>query len=83
MPVPDRFEIAADFGVCNFCNKSYSDISDNFKTVVFRIDEEDKIGRIYECCKNCFEKANSDKKYDDKITAKVFTEKLGRVVRLK
>ena len=81
MPVPDTFVIAPDFFQCPFCLKDYPDTE--CKHVLFRINDTDKVGRYYICCKKCFNKANIDKRYDNTITNRVFNEKLGRLVRIK
>lgn len=81
MPVPDTFVIAPDFFQCPFCMKDYPDT--DMKHGFFRKNITDKEGRVYYICKTCFNKAQSDEKFDKKITDKVFNENLGRFIRIK
>lgn len=76
MPVPDEFKIAPDFTVCEYCNKSYEDTTENMHLINI---EKDRAARIFHACVHCIKKAQEDKSYDDYMTEKTFNEKLGRL----
>lgn len=78
MPVPDIFTIAPDFTVCEYCEKSYSDTTENMHRIKV---EKDGQKRIYVACVRCIEKAGKYKSYDDYMTEKTFNEKLGRQIK--
>lgn len=80
MPVPDEFKIAPDFFQCPWCLKDYPDTE--LMHGFFRKNIADKTGRVYYICKNCFKRAQTDKKFDEEITAKVFKERLGRLIEV-
>lgn len=80
MPVPDRFTLAPDFFQCPFCLECYLDTE--CRHGLFRINDYDETGRAYYICKKCFQKAQTDEKFDEEITARVFKEKLGRLVKI-
>lgn len=75
MPVPDEFKIAPDFTVCEYCGKSYEDTVENMHRI--RVEKNGEY-RIFCACVNCISKAKSDEKYDEYMTNKTFSEKLGR-----
>lgn len=75
MPVPDEFIIAPDFTVCEYCGKSYEDTVENMHPI--RVEKNGEY-RIFCACVNCITKAKSDEKYDEYMTNKTFSEKLGR-----
>ena len=75
MPVPDEFKIAPDFTVCEYCGKAYEDTVENMHRVLI---EKNGDRRVFEACVHCIAKAKSDEKYDEYMTNKTFSEKLGR-----
>lgn len=80
MPIPDEFNLAPDFTVCEYCGKSYPDTTDNMHLIKVERNGEE---RIFVACVSCIRKAEVDKTYDDYMTDKTFTEKLGRVIMKK
>lgn len=78
MPVPDEFNIAPDFTVCVYCNKSYADTEENIHKILV---EKDGMKRVYIACVHCILKAKNDKYYDEYMTNKTFGERLGRQIR--
>ena len=83
MPVPDEFVLAPDFGLCEICGQTKPDT--DFCPVIINNDKpgEENEKRWYEICKDCRERARTDKDYERYITEKVFAMKLGRRVRIK
>ena len=75
MPTPDEFIIAPDFTECVYCGKCYPDTAENIHRI--RVEKNGE-RRIYIACVNCIERANRDEKYDEYMTNKTFSEKLGR-----
>ena len=84
MPVPDEFVLAYDYGRCEICERGNIPDPDFVHVVV----DNEKPGaehekRWYAICKDCRERARTDKDYERYITAKVFAMKLGRRVRIR
>lgn len=75
MPVPDLFIIAPDFIVCEYCGKSYADTAENMHRVLI---EKDGARRIHKACVHCIARAKTEPDYDEYMTNKAFSEKLGR-----
>ena len=75
MPIPDEFKIAPDFTICEYCGKSYADTDENLHRVLI---EKDGECRIYEACVHCIAKAKTNAAYEEYMTNKTFSEKLGR-----
>lgn len=75
MPIPDEFKIAPDYTICVYCGKSYADTDENLHRVLI---EKDGERRIYEACVHCIAKAKTNAAYEEYMTNKTFSEKLGR-----
>ena len=80
MPVPDIFQIAPDFTVCEYCNNHYEDTEENMHRICVT---KDGIRRIFVACIHCIKKAKEDPAYDEYMTNKTFEEKLGRQLKRK
>ena len=80
MPVPDTFMIAPDFCECPFCLECYPNTE--CRHGLFKINDYDKTGRACYICKKCLQKAQTDRRFDEEITARVFREKLGKLVKV-
>ena len=78
MPVPDIFQIAPDFILCVYCDKSYPDTEENIHRILV---EKDGVKRMYCACVHCIKKAKEDPSYDEYMTNKTFEEKLGRQLK--
>lgn len=75
MPIPEEFKIAPDYTICVYCGKSYADTDENLHRVLI---EKDGERRIYEACVHCIAKAKTNAAYEEYMTNKTFSEKLGR-----
>lgn len=83
MPVPDRFEIAHDFQLCEICNKCKSD--NEFRHVAVQRSEEitDGIARWCSICENCYQKCKADSDFEKYVTDFVFRNELGRLIKIR
>lgn len=75
MPIPDEFKIAPDFTICEYCGKSYADTAENMHRVLI---EKDGDRRVFAACVHCIAKAKTEPAYEEYMTNKTFSEKLGR-----
>ena len=81
MPVPDEFIRAPDFVLCEICNKTVPDTA--FVHVLVDNDKqgEENEKRYYAMCTDCRERCRNEPAFEKYVTEKVFTMRLGRVVR--
>ena len=83
MPVPDRFDIAPDFQLCEICDKCKPD--NEFRHVAIQQGEKLTAGmaRAYVICEDCYQKCKTDSDFEKYVTDFVFEHKLGRLMRIK
>ncbi len=82
MPVPDKFNLADDWGYCEICKKDYPLSSFKHVAVSNGVKENgtEEI-RYYALCTPCREKCIVSAKYEQYVTDQVFKLKLGRRIR--